>query len=188
MSKPATGEFSHQLPFVLPGSSAVLFTISRTPFRWDDAQLAVRSLATGKQTVLLDDGADARYVSSGHLVFARRGTVMAAPFDLARLEVTGAPVAVVEGVMQSVNETSLVRDSGAAHFSVSRQGALVYATGGVKPDERRALVWVDGNGSSGPLPVSPGPYLGPQLDRAGNVSPFSQPTREPPACGRSIRR
>ena len=164
LSKPATGEFSHRLPFVLPGSSAVLFTLSRTPFRWDDAQVAVRSLTTGEQRVLLDDGADARYVSSGHLVFARRGTVMVAPFDLARLEVTGTPVAVVEGVMQSVNEAGLSVDSGSAHFSVSQQGALVYATGGIRPDERRMLVWVDRDGSSEPLPVPPAAYFGPQLD------------------------
>jgi len=165
LSKPAIGEFSHRLPFVLPGGSAILFTISRTPFRWDDAQIAVRSLTTGKQTVLLSDGADARYVSSGHLVFARRGTVMAVPFDLARLEVTGAPVAVVEGVMQSVNETVLSRDSGSAHFSVSQQGTLVYATGGIRPDEPSMLVWVNRDGSSEPLPVPPGTYFGPDLDQ-----------------------
>jgi hypothetical protein len=88
---------------------------------------------------------------------------MAAPFDPVRLELTGAAVALVEGVMQSINQLNLAVDSGAAHFSVSNRGALVYATGGITPDPRRMLVWMDRNGSSEPLPIPPGTYLGPRL-------------------------
>jgi dipeptidyl aminopeptidase/acylaminoacyl peptidase len=88
---------------------------------------------------------------------------MAAPFDLSRLEVTGAPVALVEGVMQSVNQPNMVSDSGAAHFSVSNGGALVYATGGIMRDALRELVWVDRSGSRASLPVPPSSYFGPQL-------------------------
>jgi serine/threonine-protein kinase len=173
----AAGEFAHRLPHVLPGGTAVLFTISRTAFRWDDAQIAVRSLTTGKQTVLLEDAADARYVSSGHLVFVRRGTLMAAPFDLSRLELTGAPVSVVEKVMQSVNQVSTAVDSGAAQFAVSELGTLVYATGGINPDERRTLVWVNRNGTSQPLPVPPATYFGPQLDPTGKrLAVFTTPS------------
>ena len=163
LSNPTPSELSHRLPHMLPGGHAVLFTIARMPFRWDDAQIAVRSLVTGEQKILLDDGADARYVPSGHLVFARRGTLMAAPFDLARLEVTGTPVALVEGLMQSVNMPNTVADSGAAHFSVSNRGVLVYATGGIRRDDPRGLVWVDRTGTSESLPVPPSPYYGPQL-------------------------
>ena len=80
LSNPTPGEFGHRLPHMLPGGHALLFTIARTPFRWDDAQIAVRSLVTGEQKILLEDGADARYVPSGHFVFVRRGTLMAARF------------------------------------------------------------------------------------------------------------
>jgi serine/threonine-protein kinase len=167
LSNPGPDEFAYRLPHMLPGGNAVLFTIARAAFRWDDAQIAVRSLATGEQKILLKDGADARYASSGHLVFARRGTVMAAPFDPSRLELTGAPVALVEGVMHSINQLNLGTDSGAAHFSVSNRGALVYATGGIRPDPRRMLVWMDRNGSREPLPIPPGTYLGPRLAPVG---------------------
>ena len=47
---------------------------------------------------------------------------MAVPFDPQRLEVTGAAVPVVEGVLQSTF-------SGAAQYSISSTGSLVYVSG-----------------------------------------------------------
>src|SRR5262249_2937064 len=84
-------------------------------------------------------GTYARYVSTGHLLFARAGTLMAVPFDLDKLEVTGTAVPVVEGVLQS--------EQGAAAFSVSNTGSLAYVPG--RAEERRSdLVWVDRKGSA----------------------------------------
>ena len=88
---------------MLPDGSAVLFTIQRSPGGWDDTQVAVRSLVTGEQKLLVEGAADARYVTSGHVVYARMGTLLAQPFDVTRLEVTGKPVGVVDDVMQDVN-------------------------------------------------------------------------------------
>ena len=68
----ATGALSHRLPHVLPDGRAVLFTIQRSPGGWDDTQVAVLSLVTGEQKVLVENAADARYVASGHVVYARR--------------------------------------------------------------------------------------------------------------------
>jgi hypothetical protein len=59
-------------------------------------------LGTGERKILVDDAADARYVATGHLVFLRRGLLMAVPFDLARLAVKGAPVAVLGGISQAL--------------------------------------------------------------------------------------
>ena len=81
LTTPREGEFSHRLPHVLPGGRAVIFTISKGAQRWDDTQIVVRSLETGQQTVLIEGGADGRYVPTGHLVYLRFGTLMAAPFD-----------------------------------------------------------------------------------------------------------
>ena len=44
------------------------------------------------------DGFSARYAPTGHLVFARLNALWAAPFDVARLELTGNAVRVVENV------------------------------------------------------------------------------------------
>ena len=68
---------------------------------------------------------------------------MAVPFDPQRLTVTGAAVPVVEGVLQSTI-------TGAAQYSFSATGSLVYVPGGVQAAQRR-LVWVSRNGAEQPL-------------------------------------
>ena len=160
-------ESSHRLPHFLPGGKAVLFTIE-TGDRPDEGQIAVRSLVTGKQEILIEGGADARYVPTGHLVYAHAGTLMATPFDLARLKVTGLPSAILEGVMQAVNTGFItLNDTGAAQFSLSESGALVYIPGGIFPDRGRSLVWMDRNGTATPVGAPPRPYLGPRLSPDG---------------------
>jgi len=109
--------------------------------------VVVRSLVTGEQKVLVEGAADARYVTSGHLVYARMGTLLAQPFDVTRLEVTGKPVGVVEDVMQDVNSRFTIGNSGAAQFSVASNGTLAYLPGGVAPEGEYIAVWVDRNGT-----------------------------------------
>jgi serine/threonine-protein kinase len=163
------GEYSHRLPHVLPGGRAVIFTIAKAPARWNDAQVVVRSLETGKQTVLIEGGADGRYVPTGHLVYVRLGTLMAAPFDPVRLAITGGAIGLLDGVMQSANNTAFnfMLDTGAAQLTVSDTGALVYVTGGVLPEARRSLAWVDRRGASQELPAPPRPYFAPRLSADG---------------------
>jgi serine/threonine-protein kinase len=111
-----TGEVGYG-PQVLPGEKAVLFTFGDGS-NWDDAQIVVHSLVTGERKVLIEGGRDARYVPTGHLVYVLDGTLLAVPFDLDKLEVTGGPIPMAEGVMTA--ETR----SGAAHFSVSGHRCL----------------------------------------------------------------
>jgi eukaryotic-like serine/threonine-protein kinase len=163
IASPGAGEFSYRLPQILPGGEAILFTIVRTMFGWEDAQVAVRSLATGEQKVLLTGAADARYAPSGHIVFMRNGTLMGVAFDLERLEVTGEPVALIEEVMHAVNSASIGTDSGAGQFVIAPQGTLVHATGGIVPQPRRALVWMSRDGSSERLPIAVDAYYSPRI-------------------------
>jgi serine/threonine-protein kinase len=167
-------EYSVRLPHFLPGGKTVLLTRLTTAFRWDDAQIVARSLEGGQQKVLLEDAADASYVPSGHLVFVRRGKLMAAPFDLDRLEVTGGAVAIVDDVMQAVNMGNSNADSGAGQFAVSANGTLVYVTGGVAPDQVNELVWVARDGTIQALPGTRGEYAAPRLSPDGTrVAMFS---------------
>ena len=152
---PANGELNHRLPHVLPDGNAVLFTIQRSPGGWDDAQVAVRSLVTGEQKLLVNGAADARYVASGHLVYVRMGTLMALPFDVTRLAATGEPVGVVNDVMQDVNSIFTIGNSGTAQFSVGSNGTLAYLTGGVAPEGTYESVWVDRNGVDTEVGVPP---------------------------------
>ena len=151
------GATSHRWPEVLPGGKAVLFTVG-TEGSWDDAQIVVQHLETGERRVLIQGGNHARYAPTGHLVYARAGTLLAVPFDLARLEVTGAPVLVVEGVMRSTE--------GAAQFSFSGLGSLIYVPGGIQGFER-TLVWVDRTGTAQPLAAPPRAYSALRLSPDG---------------------
>ena len=162
------GEYSHRLPHMLPGGHAVIFTISKGANRWDDTQIVVRSLETGKQTVLVTGGSDGRYVSTGHLVYVRLGTLMAVPFDPVRLAVIGGATGVIDGVMQAANRNLNDMDNTlAAQFTVSDTGALVYLTGGAVPAAERSLAWVDRQGTSQALPAPPRPYFVPRLSPDG---------------------
>ena len=124
-----SGEVSHRLPQLLPDGQTVLFTVTKTGFpSWDDTLIVAQSLANGNRKVLIEGGADARFVATGHLVYLRRGTLMAVPFDPTRLEVTGAAVGLVADVMQAANIQPVQIDTGAGQFAVSESGSLVYVT------------------------------------------------------------
>jgi eukaryotic-like serine/threonine-protein kinase len=164
------GELKHLLPQMLPGSRALLFTVTHTPLpKWDDTEVVVQELANGSRRARLDSAADGRYVASGHVVYLQRGTMMAAPFDLASLKVTGEGIGVVAGVMQSANTTNETFDSGAGQFAVSSSGSLLYMPGGIFPDAERMVVWVSRTGAEELLPMPVRPYLSPRLSPDGKL-------------------
>jgi predicted Ser/Thr protein kinase len=66
-------EYQHTLPRMLPGGEAVLYTVQRALFRWEDADIVVQRIDTGERTVVVEGGADARYVDTGHLVYLPGG-------------------------------------------------------------------------------------------------------------------
>ena len=158
----AKGDSIHRWPEFLPGGNAVLFASSVSNLFWNNAQITVseveRSAATGEQRTLAQSSTQPRYVSSGHLLYAQSGTLMAAPFDARRLALTGVAVSALEGVMQSA--------TGAAQYSLSSTGTLVYLAGGVAGDKSR-LVWVSRDGEEQPLPAAPHSYLFPRVSPDG---------------------
>jgi dipeptidyl aminopeptidase/acylaminoacyl peptidase len=162
------GEVSHRLPHALPGGDGILFTITRTRFpKWDETQIAVYSRRTRSVRALIEGGADARYAASGHVLYAREGAVMAAPFDLSRMTVTGGPVGVVADVMQAAYASGSINDSGTAQFTLSESGALAYLPGGVAPEVERSVLWVDRTGHAERLSIPLGPVYQPRLSPDG---------------------
>jgi serine/threonine-protein kinase len=156
-------EYSHRLPHVLPGGNAVVFTVIDTYLsRWDQARLEVVDLTTRERRAL-GVGADARYSNSGHLVFIRAGTLIAAPFNPKTATIVGPQVAVLDGVAQAANMPNAVNDTGVGQFSISQSGTLVYARGGIFPDREMVVLSVDRRGRAQPLPLQPRPYLAPRL-------------------------
>ena len=151
------GERQYFSPEILPGGKAVLFTIF---LGGNSFQTAVLSLETGERKVLLEGGRDAHYAPTGHLVYELygTGTLMAAPFDLGRLEIAGASVPILQGVRQAPN--------GWVDYSFSSDGTLVYVPGGTGTGQFR-LVWVDRQGVVEPMGAPPHNYRAPRLSPDG---------------------
>ena len=156
----ARGHRFYRHPSFLPSGRAVLFTIGTADTHsYDDGDIAVVSLDTGRSRVLIEGGTSPRYVPSGHLIYARGGKLLAVAFDPDALEIRGRPFEVLDGVFMSAT-------TGMAAYAVSAHGDLVYAAG---PVERaaRVPVWVDRAGRATPLPLRAGPYLHPRLSPDG---------------------
>ena len=155
------------LPHLLPGDDGLLFT-AVTGDDWDKAAVTFLSLDDGKRHVLITGASDARYVASGHLLYMKRGTLMAVPLDVRRQEVIGTPVAMIEQVMQSVNTGNTDDETGAGQFAVSASGTLMYLAGGVAVMPPGTMMWVERTGSAQPIAAAgPGSYLGPRLSPDG---------------------
>jgi len=162
---PKREETSHRLPFWLPNGKGILFTVMRhnlDPQPW----LALLRMDTREWSVLLQDAADARYVPTGHLVFLRQGMLMAVRFDLSGQEVIGQPAALVQNVMQTFS-TSAIYHTCAGQFGISATGSLIYAAGGLVPDLKNSLVWVDQKGTEQPVTDLRLPFFAPRLSPDG---------------------
>jgi Tol biopolymer transport system component/tRNA A-37 threonylcarbamoyl transferase component Bud32 len=154
-------EISHRWPQVLPEGKFLLFTIQvGSAVSFDDAWIAVLSLETGKWRTVIKGGSYARYVSSGHIVYAHAGALMAVPFDLKRMEVAGSPMPVREGVVT----TALT--SGGAEYDVTESGLLAYVPGNARPPVR-TIVSIDRNGTTRNVPAPPRFYSSPRLSPDG---------------------
>jgi serine/threonine-protein kinase len=148
-------ENSHRWPEFLPGGKAVLFAAGTSSANWSNAHVVVQSVGTGERRNLIQAGMYPRYAPSGHLVYAQGGSLIAVPFDPQRLAITGAAVPVVEGILQSTG-------NGAAQYSFSATGSLVYISGGVQATQLR-LVWISRNGVEQPLTAPARAYQIPRL-------------------------
>ena len=154
-------------PQVLPGGGWVLFssTPSSGTDQWNAAAIAVQSTASGDRRQLEGIiGVGARYVPTGHIVYVLRGDLLAVPFDLESLQVTGGAVPVVEGVLRGY----LPRTRPAtAHYALSDSGSLVYVAdvGPVGPHRRLGIA--SRNGDIELLDVPPANYGAPRVSPAG---------------------
>jgi len=89
---------------------------------------------------------------------AATGTLMAVPFDLARLEITGNPVPILEGVRHD--------SQGPIDYALSDEGTLAYVSG--QTTSVRRLVWVDRQGTASLVTEEKRNYTGPRISPDGN--------------------
>jgi serine/threonine-protein kinase len=159
------GEYAHA-PQVLPGGENVMFTLSAgtTPEQWEQAKIVVQSLKTGERKIVVEAGSDARYLPTGHLVYASGAVLYGVGFDVKRLEVVGGAVPLVEGVSRS---TSLAVLGPATQYSVADTGSLIYVRGRATSGAQLILTMFDRTGNVEPLKLPPGAYATPRISPDG---------------------
>jgi serine/threonine protein kinase/WD40 repeat protein len=151
-------EKSHRFPQFLPEGRALLFDVVTAEMTSpDEGRIEVLSLATGERRTLLEGGTSPRYASTGHLVYARGGSLFAVAFDPRRLEIRGQPVSVLDGVSASF--------SGVAAFNFSQHGLLAYIAG--HPNWDTSIVSVDRQGKVQPLIETRRPYYNVEISPDG---------------------
>ena len=148
-------------PQILPDGEHVLFTVTTDSglSRWDEAQIVAESLETGERTVLWTGGSDARYVPTGHLVYALESDLFALRFDPETLTIEGGPVSIVAGT-QRVPVPMF--QTASAQYDVSENGTLVHVPGGASGGTLR-LALLDRDGNPELLPVEARQFLFPRF-------------------------
>src|SRR5262249_525232 len=135
-----------------------------TPDRWDRAQIVAQSLKSGERKIVVQNGADGRYLPSGHLVYAIEGVLYAVPFDAKQLKPTGPAVPVVSGVIRG---TGLFAGA-LAVYSVPDSGSLAYLPGPASiSSAKREVNILNRAGVSEPLKLPSGSYEAPRVSPDG---------------------
>ena len=150
----------HGLPWPLPGERALLYSVRAAERAWGEEEIVAFTLATGERRALLKDASDARYLPTGHLLFLRRGTLFAVPFDAERLQVRGAPVAMLETVAQALAGGHASDATGAGQYAVAPTGTLAWLPGPAESVRPSELVTVDRGGNVTLLPAPVRQYGG----------------------------
>ena len=116
----AAGGVRHLFLDVLPGGEGAVYTA----YSGVAGTIQAVDLETG-EVKDLTPGTHPRY-STGYLMFEDPAlTLWAAPFAVERLEFTGAPVALADGLLPLAGTST-------GAFAVSRTGRLVYRTGALE--------------------------------------------------------
>ena len=142
----------HAWPTVLPDGQTILFAAA------SGGQSRIESLqrATGQRRTVVERGTLPLYAATGYLVYFRDGELLAVPFDLARLEVNGPAIRVVEDLPALVQGFPLA--------DLSAAGTLVYSpTAAVS-----RLVWVSRQGTEQALNDVVRSYASPRLAPDGS--------------------
>ena len=156
------GEVSHSWPWFLPNGKAVLFTVQAQGEFMGQGTIEAVLLDSGERKVLHRGGTYPRYLPSGHLVYAREATLFVIPFDLDRIEPTGEPSPVIEGVL------TYGGTNGASYYAFSGDGSLVYVAGAPSEEVPRELVRVDREGNASLLTERLGVYEAPRFSPDGH--------------------
>ena len=152
------GHLRYAWPNVLPGGESALITLYKGGTDNEHGHIGVLRLRDGRVTELNVPGVNARYVSSGHILFGRaNGSVFAAAFSLRKLRVNGPAMPVLENVG--------LGPGGALKAVISENGTLLYLSVGTRAV--RSLVAVNRDGKERVLASDSNFFGGPRVDPSG---------------------
>ena len=159
MPDSARGEVTHISPQFLPGGKELLFTIRTVEEGW---RLAILSMMSRQWQWLppIGEVGSAKYVPSGHILYAQSGRLHAIPVNLAGREFTGPSFGLSEEVY-----TRVVTDALLAEFAVADTGIIAFVSGR-PPDWTLVSVGMDGRTVS-PLADAPHMYRYPRFSPDG---------------------
>jgi len=150
---------THRWPFFLPDGQHFLYLASNhSSPQGEQNGIYVASLDGKLNRFLVASLAGAAYAQD-NLLYVRESTLLAQPFDLNSLSLSGSPHPVVDNV---------VLDLGVWHstFTASqRSNTLIFQTGAAMAQSR--LEWVDRTGKHLSFVDDPGVYLGPRISKDG---------------------
>ena len=150
---------THRWPFFLPDGQHFLYVATNHSYpQGEQNGIYVASLDGKLNRFLVASLAGGAY-AQGNLLYVRESTLLAQPFDLNSLSLSGSPHPVVDNV---------VLDLGVWHstFTASQlSNTLIFQTGTAMAQSR--LEWVDRGGKHLSFVGDQGVYLGPRLSKNG---------------------
>jgi Tol biopolymer transport system component/predicted Ser/Thr protein kinase len=152
----AKGETAQFLPEFLPDGKHYLYlSMGNAP---NQQGIYAASLDSNDRTFIVTTNSQAAYLQSGQLLFTRGGVLMAQPFDLGSLKLSGGPRPVADHLQLAPSNTIPL-----ASFAASPSGVVVWRHS--KPASLSFPQWVDRDGK--------------KLAVIGEVADYSNPSLSP---------
>jgi Tol biopolymer transport system component len=144
------------LPRILPGGRHVLYTSIPATGAIDEGSIVVQSIESGEKLTLIQGGTNPHYLPTGHIVYESSGTLIAVPFDIGSLTITGP--------RSPLGEQVSTEATGHANFTMSMDGSMIYSSANLQAGE---LVWTNRQGVATPVSAPAHSYWDPRLSPDG---------------------
>jgi Tol biopolymer transport system component len=162
---PAGSKRNYSQPSLLPDGRHILYTVNESWEGGENNGIFAATIDGKDERRLVPVLSNARYVEPGYLVYAKDGSLRAQRFDAGRLDVSGDPIALIDGIQYvGIYQSHL--------FSLSDAGLLAYVAG--EGTLTRQITWVDRKGAILETVGKPGNYFSPRLSHDGKRITYDQ--------------